>query len=163
MPVNELAVRLYSEYQEAIDIQEALQHDNILDNENISNASQFLAPHPQPLPRSADIGHNPLSSLSNEVPSLTSKISPKQTGTKKQRLTSYDTNVVMISFASVKKDSEIAFQDLMKTKMEVEKDKVASEKHRYLMLLIEKKAVVQSPTKSLNSSRKCEDDTSSLH
>ncbi len=46
----------------------------------------------------------------------------------------------MISFASVNKDSEIALQDLMKTKMEVEKDKVASKKRHYLMFLIEKKA-----------------------
>jgi hypothetical protein len=36
-------------------------------------------------------------------------------------------------------DSEIAFQNLMKTKMEVEKEKVASDKHHYMMFLIEKK------------------------
>ncbi len=89
MVVDELAVRLYVEYQEAIDIQEALKHDNLLEKENINGASQFLAPHPQPLPHSTDT-HNPLSSLSNEIPSLVSEISPKPTTTKKQPLTSYD-------------------------------------------------------------------------
>ena len=46
----------------------------------------------------------------------------------------------MVNFAAINKDSELAFQDLMRTKMEVEKDKAASEKRRYLMFLIEKKA-----------------------
>jgi hypothetical protein len=36
--------------------------------------------------------------------------------------------------------NKVFFQDLMKTKMEVEKDKVALEKHCYMMFLIEKKA-----------------------
>jgi hypothetical protein len=40
----------------------------------------------------------------------------------------------------VNKDSELVFQDLLKTKMEVEKDKAASEKRHYMMFLIEKKA-----------------------
>jgi len=138
LPVDEIAVRLYVEYQEAVDIQEALRRDNLQDKENVNNASQFLAPNPQPLPRSSDT-RNPLSSLSSEIPSLVNEISPKPTGTKKQRLTSYDTNDVMINFATVNKESEIAFQNLMKTKMEVEKDKVASDKRRYMMFLIEKK------------------------
>jgi hypothetical protein len=138
--VDQLASRIFVEYKEAIDIQEALKRDNLQDKENVDNASQFLEPHPQLLPRSTDITSNPLSSLTNEVPSLISEISPKPTITKKQRLTSYDTNDVMVSFASVNKESEVAFQELMKTKMEVEKDKVASEKRRYLMFLIEKKA-----------------------
>ncbi len=60
--------------------------------------------------------------------------------TKKQWLSSYDMNDVMISLASVNKDSEIAFQDLMRTKMEAEKDKVASKNCHCLMFLIEKKA-----------------------
>jgi hypothetical protein len=135
--VDELAVRLYVEYQEAFDLQEALKHDNLLEKENINVASQFLAHHPQPLPHSTDTC-NPLSSLSNEIPSLVSKISPKPTTMKKQRLTSYDTNNVMINFAAVNKDSGIAFQNLMKTKMEVEKE-VAFDKRRYVMFLIEKK------------------------
>ena len=138
--VDQLASRIFIEYQEAIDIQEALKRDNLQDKENVDNASQFLAPHPQPLPRSTDITRNPLSSLSNEVPSLVREISPKPTGTKKQWLSSYDTNNIMVNFASVNKDSELAFQDLLKTKMEVEKDKAASEKRRYMMFLIEKKA-----------------------
>ncbi len=81
-----------------------------------------------------------MSSLTNEVPSLVTDISPKPTGTKKQRLTSYDTNDAMVSFAAINKESEVAFQDLMRTKMEVERDKVASEKRHYMMFLIEKKA-----------------------
>jgi hypothetical protein len=132
LPVDELAIRLYIEYQEAVDAQEAYRCDNLLEKENVNNASQFLAPHPQPLPRSADISCNPLSSLSNEVPSLVTEISPKVIGTKKQRLMTYDMNDVMVSFAAVNKESEVAFQDFMRTKMEVEKDKVASEKHRYV-------------------------------
>jgi hypothetical protein len=136
--VDEPAVRLYVKYQEAIDIQEALKCDNLQEKKNVNVASQFLAPNPQPLPRSSDT-RNPLSSLSNEIPSLVNEISPKPTGTKKQRLTSYDTNDNMINFSAVNKDSEIAFQNLMKTKMEVEKEKVAANKRRYMMFLIEKK------------------------
>ena len=121
LPIDELAVRLYIEYQEAVDAQEAYRCNNLLEKENINNASQFLAPHPQPLPRSADISRNPLSSLSNEVPSLISEMSPKVIGTNKQPLKSYDTNDVMVSFAAVNKESEVAFQDFMRTKMEVER------------------------------------------
>jgi hypothetical protein len=138
--VDQLASRIFVEYQEAIDIQEALKRDNLQDKENVNNASQFLAFHPQPLPRSSDVTRNPLSSLSNEVPSLVSDISPKPATTKKQRLTSYDTNDIMVNFASVNKDSELAFQELLKAKIETEKDKAASEKRRYMMFLIEKKA-----------------------
>jgi hypothetical protein len=49
------------------------------------------------------------------------------TETKKQRLTLYDTNNVMISFALVNKDSEVAFQDLIKTKMDVERESSVQE------------------------------------
>ncbi len=107
MVVDELAVRLYIEYQKAVDAQDALKHDNLLEKENVNNISQFLAPHPQPLPCSADISHNPLSSLTNEVPLLVSEILPKPTMTKKQHLTSYDTNDVMINFAAVNKESKV--------------------------------------------------------
>ena len=48
----------------------------------------------------------------------------------------------MVNFASMNQDSEIAFQELMKTKMGLQKDKAASKKRRYLMFLIEKKASV---------------------
>ncbi len=112
--------------------------DNLKEKENIDDASQFLALHPQPLPHSLDTC-NPLSSLTNEVPSLVNEISPKPTGTKKQRLTSYDTNDVMVSFAAVNKESEVAFQEFLRSKIEVEKEKVASDKHCYMMFLIEKK------------------------
>jgi hypothetical protein len=50
LPFDELDVRLYVEYQEAVNVQEALRRDNLLDKENVNHASQFLAPHPQPLP-----------------------------------------------------------------------------------------------------------------
>jgi hypothetical protein len=137
--VDQLASRIFVEYQEVIDIQEALTRDNLQDKENVDNASQFLAPHPQPLPCSSDVTRNPLSSLTNEVPTLVNDISPKPATTKKQRLTSYDTNDIMANFASVNKDSELAFQELLKAKIETEKDKAASEKRRYMMFLIEKK------------------------
>jgi hypothetical protein len=88
LPVDELTIRLYIEYQEAVEAQEACRCNNLLEKENITNASQFLAPHPQPLPCSVDISCKPLSSLSNEVPSLVTEISPKVIGTKKQHLTS---------------------------------------------------------------------------
>jgi hypothetical protein len=51
MEVDQLAVKLYTEYQEAADIQEALNWDAALQKENIENALQFLAPHPKPLPQ----------------------------------------------------------------------------------------------------------------
>ncbi len=79
-------------------------------------------------------------------------------GTEKQCLTSYDTNNVMVDYSAMNKDSEVAFQDLMKTKMEVEKDNAAFEKRCYMMLLIEKKLM-----KSLKSSIICKNGTSSLH
>ena len=46
LEVDKLSVRLYVEYQEAVDVQEALRHDNLLEKENIQNASNFLAPNP---------------------------------------------------------------------------------------------------------------------
>jgi hypothetical protein len=62
----------------------------------------------------------------------------------------------MVSFATVNKESEVAFHDFMRTKMELEKDKIASEKRHYIIFLIEKRPVVTSPMKSLNSSKNCE-------
>jgi hypothetical protein len=140
--LDQLCLRLYVEYQEALDIQEAIKHDNLLDKENIANALQFLAPNPQPLPRSVAITHHPLSTISNEAPELVNNdVFPKPLiGTKKQQLTSYDTNEVMISFATANQSSELAFQEMMKCKMEAEKEKAAIEKHCFLMFLIEKKA-----------------------
>jgi hypothetical protein len=71
--LDQLCLRLYVEYQEALDIQEAIKHDNLLDKENIANALQFLAPNPQPLPRSVAITHHPLSTISNEAPYFESR------------------------------------------------------------------------------------------
>jgi hypothetical protein len=48
LPVDEVAARLYLEYQEAVNIQEALQHDNLM--KNVNNTSQFLASHLRPFP-----------------------------------------------------------------------------------------------------------------
>jgi hypothetical protein len=48
--VDELSVCLFVEFQESVDIQEALRRNNLLETENINNASQFLAPNPPPLP-----------------------------------------------------------------------------------------------------------------
>jgi len=47
--LDELCVRLIVEYQEVVDIQEALRCNNMLEKENIHNASQFLAPFPAPV------------------------------------------------------------------------------------------------------------------
>jgi hypothetical protein len=47
---------------------------------------------------------------------------------------------VMISFATANQSSELAFQEMMKCKMEAEKEKAAIEKRRFLMFLVEKKA-----------------------
>jgi hypothetical protein len=60
--------------------------------------------------------------------------------TKKQCLTLHDTIDGMVYFAAVNKDSEVAYYNLMKTKMEVQNDKVASEKHSYMIFLIVKNA-----------------------
>jgi hypothetical protein len=86
LEVDKLSVRLYVEYQEAVDIQEALQWDNLLEKENIQNESNFLAPNPQPLPHSSDVIQNSLSAISNEAPALVNDdVSPKPTiRTKKQ-------------------------------------------------------------------------------
>ncbi len=59
---------------------------------------------------------------------------------KKQHLTSYDTNEVMVSFAASNQESELAFQELIKSKLEMEKEKATIEKQQFLMFLIEKKA-----------------------
>jgi hypothetical protein len=65
MEVDQLAFKLFTEYQEAADIQEALKRDAALQKENIENTLQFLAPHPKPLPCSLDSNgnHNPFSSI----------------------------------------------------------------------------------------------------
>jgi hypothetical protein len=68
--LEQLCFRLYGEYQEALDIQEAIRRDNLLDKENVANALQFLAPNPQPLPRSVAVTRHSLSAISNEVPAL---------------------------------------------------------------------------------------------
>ena len=134
------------EYQEVVDIQEALQHDNMLEKVNIHNASQFFGTKPStPSPhQSSETICNPLSAISNEAPALVndelSLSSKPLVGTKKQRLTSYDTNEVMVSFVSPQQKSELAFQEMMKYKMEAEKEKAAIEKHCFLMFLIKKKA-----------------------
>jgi hypothetical protein len=46
----------------------------------------------------------------------------------------------MVLFAGSNQQSELAFQEMMKCKMEVEKEKAAIEKPHILMFLIEKKA-----------------------
>ena len=46
----------------------------------------------------------------------------------------------MVSFATANQQSEAAFQDYMRSKIESEKEKAAIEKRRFLMFLIEKKA-----------------------
>jgi hypothetical protein len=46
----------------------------------------------------------------------------------------------MISFATANQSSELAFQEMMKCKMEAEKEKAAIEKRHFLMFLIKKKA-----------------------
>jgi hypothetical protein len=86
LEVDKLSMRLYVEYQEVVDIQEALRCDNLLEKENIQNASNFLAPYPQPLPCSSDVIWNPLSAIFNKAPALVNNdVSPKPTiGTKKQ-------------------------------------------------------------------------------
>jgi hypothetical protein len=60
---------------------------------------------------------------------LVSKLSPKLVGTKKQRLTSCDTNEVMLLFATSNQQSGLAFQELMRRKQETEKEKAAIKKH----------------------------------
>jgi hypothetical protein len=96
-----------------------------------------------------------LSAISNEAPALVNdEVSPKPpNGTKKQPLTSYDTNEVMISFATANQSSELAFQEMMKYKMEAEKEKAAIEKRSFLMFLIEKKPAERSAMNSSNSIR----------
>jgi hypothetical protein len=46
----------------------------------------------------------------------------------------------MVSFATANQQSEVAFQDCMRSRIKSEKEKAAIEKHRFLMFLIEKKA-----------------------
>ena len=51
-----------------------------------------------------------------------------------------DTNELMVSFTTSNQSSEPAFQEVMKCKMEAEKEKAAIEKYCFLMFLFEKKA-----------------------
>jgi hypothetical protein len=69
----------------------------------------------------------------------------------------------MISFATANQSSELAFQEMMKCKMEAEKEKAAIEKRRFLMFLIKKKPAEQSAMKSLNSSRIPSSDSCYFH
>jgi hypothetical protein len=39
--LDQLCLRLFAEFQEALEIQEAIKRDNLLDKENVANASQF--------------------------------------------------------------------------------------------------------------------------
>jgi hypothetical protein len=80
--VDELSVRLYMEFQEAVDVQEALRRDKLLEKENINNASQFLAPNPSPLPQTSATAQNPFSAISNKAPALVNEVSPKLIGMK---------------------------------------------------------------------------------
>jgi hypothetical protein len=41
LEVDQLSVQIYVEYQEAVDIHEALWHENLLNKEHIQNASHF--------------------------------------------------------------------------------------------------------------------------
>jgi hypothetical protein len=117
--LDQLCLRLFAEFQEALEIQEAIKRDNLLDKENVANASQFLAPIPQPLPHSVAVTRHPLSAISYEAPALVNdEVSPKPlVGNKKQCLTSYDTNEVMLSSAASNQSSELAFQEMMKCKI----------------------------------------------
>jgi len=132
MQVDQLTVKLYTKYQEAADIQEALKQDAALHKENIKNASKFLGSHPRPIPCSlkSNGSHIPLSSLTNNAPSLISETTAKtvQSLTKKQCLTSYDWNEVTVSYIATNKESKHTFQSYMKTQMEVEKEKMELEK-----------------------------------
>jgi hypothetical protein len=49
MKVDQLAEKLYAEYQEAADMQEVLKRGTPLLEKDVKNVSQFLAPHPKPL------------------------------------------------------------------------------------------------------------------
>jgi hypothetical protein len=112
---------------EAVDIQEMIRRNNLLEKDNVSNASQFLKPNHPPLPRTSAVTQNPLSAIYNEAPALVNKVSPKLIGTKKQCLSSY-TNEVMVSFTLSSKELELAFQELMKSKLKTDKEKIAIEK-----------------------------------
>ncbi len=46
LEVDQPSICLYVAYQEIVDIQEAIRHENLLDKESIQNSSQCLAPNP---------------------------------------------------------------------------------------------------------------------
>jgi hypothetical protein len=87
-------------------------------------------PNPQPLPHTSNAISNPLSTISNEAPALVNDdVSPKPpVGAKKQRLTLCDTHEVMVSFATANHQSEFAFQDDMRSRIESKKEKAAIKK-----------------------------------
>ena len=68
----------------------------------------------------------------------------------------------MVSFAATNQQSELAFQEFKKSKMKAEKEKTATERHHYLMFLIKKTIVVKLVVKILNSSKTCEEVSSSF-
>jgi hypothetical protein len=111
------------------------EHEDLLELDQIFK-------NPQPLTRTSDAIHNPLSAISNEAPALVNdKVSPNLLlGQKINVLPSYDTNELMVSFTTSNQSSEPAFQEVMKCKMEAEKEKAAIEKYCFLMFLFEKKA-----------------------
>jgi hypothetical protein len=150
-----LCLQLYVEYQEALDIQEAIKLDNLLDKENVHNASQFLAPNPQPLLCSAAITCHPLSAISNEAPALfNDEVSIKPpVGTKKQCLTSYDTNEVMVLFAALNQSSELAFRRWWNARWKQKKRKQPLRSVASLCFSLKRKPAVQSAMKSSNCSR----------
>jgi hypothetical protein len=96
--VDQLAVQLFScTLSTMIDVV-VLQWNAVQGKEGINDASQVLAPCPQPLPHllqencQPSLTRNSLSSLINGVPYLGTDVSPKLMPTKKGQLTSCDTN-----------------------------------------------------------------------
>jgi hypothetical protein len=57
LEVEQPSICLCVVYQEIVDIQKAIRHENLLDKEKIQNASQCLAPNPKPLPQTFDAIH----------------------------------------------------------------------------------------------------------
>ena len=57
----------------------------------------------------------------------------------------------MISFASYNQQSELTFQEYLKSRLETERERAAIKNYRFLKFLSKKKLAVQSAAKSLNS------------
>jgi hypothetical protein len=68
----------------------------------------------------------------------------------------------MVSFTTMNHLSELAFQEFMKRGMEAEKDKAVVERRHHLMFLMKKKLAVQLLVKYMNSSKRCEENSSSF-